>query len=162
MAVSGVSCQPISSERNLKMNILKKIGGTAIVIVSAAIIFSLAYVLRDTDSDSSAIFAVVEADDSGDASASVCGHEYESATGDVCIKCGYVYVPEINSFSQTMYSVKDNCPVRSTYYQGDNVTQYLNEGEAIEITGSLINALDHLWYITEDGCYVYGDNLISK
>lgn len=143
------------------MDTLKKIGTVLIVLAAGAVIFALSYIFRDTGSDSSPIFAIADESISKTDSAS-CEHVYESPTGDVCTKCGYVFVPEINSFSQTMYSVKDNCPVRSTYYQGDNVTQYLNEGEAIEINGSLINALDHLWYITEDGCYVYGDNLIAK
>lgn len=143
------------------MESLKKIGTVLIVLAAGAVIFTLSYVFRDTDSDSSPIFAIAD-ESTTDSGSSSCEHVYESPTGDVCIKCGHVFVPEINSFDQTMYSIKDNCPVRSTYYQGDNVTQYLNEGESIEITGSLINALDHLWYITEDGCYVYGDNLIAK
>lgn len=143
------------------MEILKKTGTVLAVIAAGAVIFTIAFIFRNADNDSEPIFSVIN-DTNTSAAEADCEHAYESATGDVCVKCGYVFTPEIDSFSQTMYSVKDNCPVRSTYYQGDNVTQYLNEGEAIEISGSLLNALDHLWYITEDGCYVYGDNLISK
>ena len=141
------------------MSVIKKITGVVVVLVCAGIIFTMAFLFRDQDNDTSSIFALAEEQESPQLT---CEHVFESATGDVCTKCGYVFVPEITSFTKVMYSVKDNCPVRSACYQGDNVVQYLSEDEEVNITGSLINALDHLWYITDDGWYIYGGNLTTK
>lgn len=87
-------------------------------------------------------------------------HKYKSASGNICTVCGYEYEPQLNEFNRIRYAVKDNVPVRNNYYsKSSKVVGRLSKGDSVKVTHWLKNALGNNWYITEDGYYIYADNL---
>lgn len=133
--------------------ILRGFGAIISIAVLAVIIFLNTGISDTAEADTSAGTAYGLEDDSD------CVHEYTSESAGVCIRCGYVFVPEVTAISQTMYTTKDKCAVHSTCYGGNNVVGYLAKGTAVEVTASMYNAMGNLWYQTVDGTYIFGDYL---
>lgn len=87
-------------------------------------------------------------------------HTYKSATGNICQVCGYEYVPEITEVNGTYVAVKDGVKVRNFYYSDEtNVMFRINEGDEVTVTGEFLNSVGSKWYITDEGYYIYSDNL---
>lgn len=87
-------------------------------------------------------------------------HKYKSASGNICTVCGYEYEPQLFEFNRIRYAVKDNVPIRDNYYSNNSkIVNRLSKGDSVKVTHWLKNALGNNWYITEDGYYIYVENL---
>lgn len=87
-------------------------------------------------------------------------HNYKSATGNICTVCGYEYEPQLFEYNRTMYATANNVPVRDNYYsKSSKVVDRLSKGDSVKVTHWLKNALGNNWYVTEDGYYIYVENL---
>lgn len=82
--------------------------------------------------------------------------------GNFCVKCGYEFVPEITTLDMTVYAVKSGTIVRSDYYSGDNTVRKLAFDEAVHVKGMLTNSLGSVWYVLDDGTYVYSKNVSAS
>lgn len=75
-----------------------------------------------------------------------CDHSYENQS--VCSKCGYRYKYMLVPADSGIYKVAKNCVPRVTEpydsATADSVT--LNAGATVEVTGSLVNACNQMWY----------------
>ncbi len=91
------------------------------------------------------------------------GHTYKSANGNKCTVCGYEFTPELKDVNKTFYAVKANVPVWSSpYSKSGTVVRQMKADESIYITKSMINSVGNLWYLTQDGKYIYSENLTDK
>lgn len=82
--------------------------------------------------------------------------------GNTCIKCGYEYIPVVTPLDMVAYSVKDGTVVRNGYYNGEAVIRTLAFNEAVTVKGVLTNALGSVWYLLDDGLYVYSKNVSAS
>ncbi len=87
-------------------------------------------------------------------------HKYNATIGGVCSVCGYVYEIEYIELNKIMQSARTNTPIRNQPYsaQGE-IVQRLSKGETVVVTHKLVNAVGNVWYLTEDGLYIYENNL---
>lgn len=87
-------------------------------------------------------------------------HSYTSATGDVCTVCGHIYEPWKIDVGATFYAVKNNVPVRDTYYSNcGSVVSRMDQNESVYITKYFYNSLGNLWYETSNNTFIYSENL---
>ena len=90
-------------------------------------------------------------------------HTYKSASGDVCTVCGYIFQPEISEYSKKVYAAKQNVPVRSSYYaKSGEIVRTVEFNKEIKVTHRLVNALGNTWFKTDDGNYIFIDNLTTQ
>ncbi len=91
------------------------------------------------------------------------GHTYKSANGNKCTVCGYEFTPEMKDVNKTFYAIKANVPVWSSpYSKSGTVVKQMKADESVYITKSLVNSVGNLWYLTQDGKYIYSENLTDK
>lgn len=87
-------------------------------------------------------------------------HKYNSANGDRCINCDYVYSPAFTSINKTYQAAKGSVAVRDNYYANSSkIVRHLAKGEKVTIAASFRNSVGNLWYKTSDGYYIFSDNL---
>lgn len=89
-------------------------------------------------------------------------HRFNSANGNNCTKCSYVYVPAFTIVNKTYQAAKDGVPVRTNYYANSSqIVRTLSKGTQVKVTSSFRNSVGNLWYKTSDGYYIFSDNLIE-
>ena len=88
-------------------------------------------------------------------------HTYTSAGGDYCTVCGYKYEPDLVPYNRYMFTVNDITAVRIAPYakSGAEVINSLQKGDYVHVTHYLYNSLGNMWYLTEDGYYIYSERL---
>lgn len=90
-------------------------------------------------------------------------HTYKSAMGDVCTVCGYKYEPTLTKYENTMEAITANTAVRKApYAKSGEIVRKLAAGTEVKVTHFLKNSLGNTWYLTEDGYYIYKENLTVK
>ncbi len=90
-------------------------------------------------------------------------HTYNSQNGNICLVCGYEFVPEVTEVDKVLAAVKNNVKVRTTYYDDESALVYkLKKGQEVHVVGELLNSLGSRWYLTDEGYYIFVDNLEEK
>ena len=89
--------------------------------------------------------------------------EKHNFSGDICVDCGYKFEAKFSTVNKTMYTTKNSVPLRNNYYnKNSEVIKTLNVDTPVKVVKSVENAFRNIWYQTEDGYYVYGENLTSE
>lgn len=77
-----------------------------------------------------------------------------------CSKCGLEYSISLTTMSGTTYqTTKDNVPVRRRPYSPEKITKYLSKGTRVTVIASGKNSVGNLWYMLNDGSWIYSGNL---
>ncbi|MBQ2942150.1 MAG: hypothetical protein IJD97_07940 [Clostridia bacterium] len=79
-----------------------------------------------------------------------------------CKKCGKEYRINLKSMAPTSYSaVKDKTPVRNRPYAANKITKYLSKGQKVTVVAYGYNSYGNFWYKTNDGSWIYSENVIE-
>jgi len=106
---------------------------------------------------SSSIFSIIQPNPS------CTTHKYTSAGGDYCTVCNHLYEPTYVSVNKTYYVPRDGIPVWSApYSKSGTVVKTLLKDAHVTVTKSFLNSLGNLWYATNEGLYIFSDNLTSQ
>lgn len=89
-----------------------------------------------------------------------CSDTHSFDASGFCVGCGKEYIIEFNSMEDTLfYTIGDNTPIRTRPYQADEIINRLPIGTEITIIGYAINERGNLWYVIEDGTWIYSGNV---
>lgn len=89
-------------------------------------------------------------------------HRFNSANGNNCINCDYIYTPLFTTVNKTYQAARDDVAVRNNYYaKSGNIVKHMKKDERVRIVSSFRNSVGNLWYKTSDGNYIFSDNLVE-
>ncbi len=90
-------------------------------------------------------------------------HRFNSANGNNCLNCNYVYTPAFTTVNKTYQAAREAVAVRNNYYaKAGSIVKHMKKGEKVRIVSSFRNSVGNLWYKTSDGYYIFSDNLIES
>ncbi|MBE6965755.1 MAG: DUF882 domain-containing protein [Ruminococcaceae bacterium] len=90
-------------------------------------------------------------------------HRFNSANGNKCLNCDYVYTPVFATINKTYQATRENVAVRNNYYaKSGSVVKHMKKDERVRIVSSFRNSVGNLWYKTSDGNYIFSDNLVES